>query len=144
MTSDPKQLDGVEDAMLELTAARQAGLFSETSVDADMLLRQPAAPSRLRGLFRLMPVAAALAMAVGVGSWMFTGKPMVPSIPGGTEIVANSPDSPCDGRFLHCFSGPSEAVLASCSTHDYDSDGDVDLADFGTFQARCVRPTRTH
>ncbi len=144
MTNDPTQLDGVEDAMLELTAARQAGLFSQTRVNADLLLRQPAAPSRLRGLFRLMPVAAALAMAVGVGSWMFNGQPAVSPMAGVVVPVADSAENPCDGRFLHCFSGPSEVVLASCNVHDYDLDGDVDLADFGTFQARCVRPTRTH
>lgn len=144
MTHEPTQLDGVEDAMLELTAARQAGLFSETRVSADMLLRQPVAPSKLRGLFRLMPVAAAFAMAVGVGSWMLTTENGTGPVPGSGYVAGGSESSPCDGRFLNCFSGPSKVVLASCNVHDYDLDGDVDLADYGTFQARCVRPIRTH
>lgn len=139
MTNEPRQLDGVEDAMLELAAADKAGLFRESRVDADMLVRQPVAARRWRGLLRLAPVAAALAMAVGVGSWMIRTEKITPHA---TQITQTA--DPCDGQFLHCFSGPSQTVLASCQVHDYDSDGDVDLADFGAFQARCVRPVRTH
>jgi hypothetical protein len=34
-----------------------------------------------------------------------------------------------------CLSGPGAPHAADCECHDFDADGDVDLTDFGAFQA---------
>ena len=41
--------------------------------------------------------------------------------------------SPLRG-FAECMEGPDVLVAPECEQHDYDSDGDVDLEDFATFQ----------
>lgn len=38
------------------------------------------------------------------------------------------------GRFTECATGPIGPVDSGCECFDTDRDGDVDLADFGTFQ----------
>ena len=36
--------------------------------------------------------------------------------------------------FSECVAGPSDAMVSGCDTYDYDSDGDVDLADISSYQ----------
>ncbi len=137
MSTNRNEPETLETALQELNAAENAGLFQRTSLDAQRLLARSVQPERAaawRFALRLLPVAAAIAMAIGVGSWMFTHEPGAPL---GQDTVATGPADAyagTDGSFYECFGGPSEALATGCREYDYDADGDVDLADFGNFQ----------
>ena len=145
MNTNRNDLEALEKALLELDAAERAGLFQRTSLDTQRLLARSLQPERAaawRLALRLLPVAAAVAMAIGVWSWMFTHEP---SAPRGPDTVATAPADAfggSDGSFYECFGGPSEAPATGCREFDYDADGDVDLADFGTFQLAFADTTR--
>jgi hypothetical protein len=147
MTDDLRQLDGVEETLLELDTAETAGLFRRTRIDAGRLVARSAPVGRGRSVrlaLRVIPAAAAVVIAVGAGMWMFRAEP--DSIRGrdaATTSVAAASD-PCDISFPLCLKGPGEGVLGKCLPHDYDSDGDVDLADFRSYQLACVSPKLTH
>ncbi len=138
MTHKPKQLDGVESMLLELDAVEQAGVFQRTAIDAVGLVSEPVPvnqSSRLRILLRLAPVAATVALAVGVWSLQSNDGINSTAQPGsGSGSMASASFASCGDGFLGCFTGPTDGVPADCQSHDYDSDGDVDLADFSTYQ----------
>jgi hypothetical protein len=128
MTDDREQLDVIETALLELEAADAAGAFERTSVDGRSILAVGPDAARttlsarrraLRVVLRSLPVAAALALVVGVWGWMFSAE--LSRISGQVN-------------FQKCFGGPTSARMTECSEHDYDADGDVDLADFSAYQ----------
>ena len=143
MSEDLRKLDGVEEALLELEAAEEVGLFSRTRVDAPRLVAQPSPVSRagtIRFALRLLPVAAAVAMVVGAGTWMFRGGIHSTA---GPETTITSIASAGYGSFHGCFGGPKGVVSSECLAHDYDSDGDVDLADFRAYQVACLESGQT-
>ena len=148
MNRQPEQRDPIEDALLELRAAEQAGLFAATRVDTEELTRVnpgPASPARRWTVLRWGSVAAVLALVVGLWSVVFKAQIDPVPLPSGPVSVHVAPDdgvdSP-DGTFYVCFSGPkSDSVVANrCRTHDFDADGDVDLADFRAFQLAYADP----
>ena len=146
MSNDPTQLDAIEKALLELDAAEKAGVFGRTSVDARALLSREASagPSHPRWLTsRLaMPAAAAVAMAIGVSSWMFTSQLNAPGNGGFGSHVVVADAGRCAGGFFGCLTGPGSSGSTGCQGYDYDSDGDVDLADYGAHQRACAGPSR--
>ena len=142
MTSRQEQLDPIEDALLELKDAEQATVFSRTRLDAESLVRVDAAPGRFARRIvgaRWLSAAAVIALAVGIWGLVFRSPSTSTTSPNGIATIALVDEfDPCDGSILRCLSGPSDIVLASgCRPHDYDADGDVDLADFGSYQLTC-------
>ena len=148
MTKENEHLEPIESALLELGDAERASVFSRTPVSAEKLIaqshtNQPVVLSR-RTLVWLSSLAAVVLLAVGVGSIMF--KYQLDHLRGSAGMVEGPAsgaggNDPCDGNFLNCFSGPESVVLAMrCGVHDYDADGDVDLADFRSYQIHCNRP----
>jgi len=143
-----EELDGVEKALLELQAAECARLFGPTRVDAGELLKSAAAAQKVgwrRRVLRWVPAAAAAAIAVAImWSAMFEMRfgPGDVRTPSAESSGSKSANDGCDGSFIDCFTGPIRVVLADCATHDYDSDGDVDLVDFSAYQRGCRGITR--
>ena len=144
MTGRDEQLDPIETALRELRRAEQAGVFEPTRLDHDGLVRPTARPATLARqvrAIRWLTAAAVVAVAVGVGSLVFRSPLTSTTIPNGkvseVAVLVDGVD-PCDGSILRCLAGPSDIVLASgCRPHDRDADGDVDLADFGSYQLTC-------
>ena len=121
MTNDRKNLDPVEEALLELDATERAHLFKLTSADTRRLLESPtgqASTGSRRIALRWLPVAAAVVIAVGVWSWAFRVEPLASA----------------RATISDCLTGPDEVVAVTCRGYDSDADGDVDLADFHSYQ----------
>ena len=137
MVNSREQLDPIEEALLELKAADQAKLFGRTQIDSRLLAAQRTSHGSRRIVFRLLPVEAAVSMAIGVWTWMFSTELTALRKKSGASSAVVS-DSPVENRenFYECFSGPTGGVSPTCREHDYDTDGDgdVDLADFGAYQ----------
>lgn len=137
MNHDQIQPDPMEVALGRLEAAEQAGVFHKTDVDAARLLRSDNHVTQIdfaRRVKRILPFAAAAMLVAGVWGTMWNtelGRLR-------TQKLAMM-ENDCDGSFLKCFQGlrNSESV---CRTYDYDRDGDVDLADYGTYQMSCDGP----
>ncbi len=146
MSNDPTQLDAIEGALVELAAAEKAGVFGRTRVDAAALLSGEASTSprypRWRSSRIMLPVAAAVAMAIGVSSWMFTSQLNAPGNGGFGDHVVVADAGRCAGGFFGCLTGPGSSGSSGCQAYDYDSDGDVDLADYGAHQRSCAGPSR--
>jgi hypothetical protein len=138
MTHDRNQLDPVEEALLELQDMDRARLFRRTQVDEARLVagRVTAQSSGSRRVtMRLVPVAAALVMAIGVWSWMFSAElAETRRAQDASPVLVADATAPDPGSFHRCFAGPTAGTSSSCQELDYDSDGDVDLADFGAYQ----------
>jgi hypothetical protein len=139
MMKHKEHLDPIELALLDLEVAEQAGLFQRTSVSADELM-QAAGGASATGLpkwaRRMVPLAASVLLAVGLGGWMFQrelarvrdGRGDVSTI-----VVAAAPH-PDWSAFHKSFTGPKGAQTAVIDDHDLDADGDVDIADFSKYQ----------
>ena len=142
-----RQLDPIEKALRELGFAEQARLFQPTCVDANQLFQasqDAGPPSRRVARFWWSAVAAAVVLAVGVSSWLFQAELSAVrdrSMLASREAVTNPGDCR-DWSILGCVSGPSQVASAACVAHDYDTDGDVDLADFRTYELACAGPLR--
>lgn len=135
MDQDRSPTNPIERALLELHEAEAAGVFGRTAVNAKPLLSSAAFSSRVR-LARWsivgLPVAACLALAIGVGSWMFHAEfARIRAIRDGQGTVVAMADGV---DFTNCLAGPGVDVVNGCATLDYDLDGDVDLVDFRTYQ----------
>lgn len=138
-----RQLDPIEEALRELGLAEQARLFQPTRVDANQWVRasQDEGPRSRRVVrFWWSAVAAAVVLAAGVSTWLFQSelsavrdRSML-----ATREVVTIPADCNDWSILGCVTGPSQLASAACVAHDYDTDGDVDLADFRAYQLACA------
>ncbi len=145
MNGAESQLDPLERHLLELKQAERDGVFSRTRVD-DRMLRTPEPdvnPTLRLGVMRRWgTVAAAVVLVVGVWSAMFTFK--IHDVRRSRHIVENRGGGAArviaPGDILRCIGGPSEPAGNQCRRHDYDSDGDVDLADFQSYQLAYAGP----
>lgn len=132
MNNESDKLDNLEKGLLELDAASRASLFRTTPVQAQHLIAGKT-PALLRLSFVRFwgPISAAAMITIVVWGLMFQswheGRPLQSQI---TAIELGN----AEGVFAACLAGPGQLVLASCTRHDYDSDGDVDLADFMAYQ----------
>jgi len=142
MTREDHHHEAIESALAELAAAERGGVFRNTPVDAAGLLKQSQRrPTGGRLSWpRWAAIAAVVALAVGVWSFMFSSQlrqlrnarnPAAVAQPGHRLAEAASIS---DAAFVSCFTGPGERVATSCVPCDYDADADVDLADFGRHQ----------
>ena len=130
MANEPMHLDPLEHAWSELEQAEKAGVFLRTRVGAAELVYAPVRVTSVwsrRVFTRLLPVAAAIALAVALWGWF-----------------SRSGQDGQIGRlaFHDCFGGPTAEAMTVCREHDYDTDGDVDLADFSAFQLAFATMTR--
>lgn len=141
------QLDPIEEALRELEQAEQARLFQPTRVDANQLVtasQDEGRVSRRVVRFWWSAVAAAVLLATGVSTWLFQAelsavrdRSMLAS-----REVTTIPGDCSDWSILGCVTGPSQLASAACGAHDYDTDGDVDLADFRAYQLACANHLR--
>lgn len=145
MNGAEHQLDPLERDLLELEEAERDGVFSRTRVDHRMLLTpEPDFHGLLRlgAMRRWGAVAAAVVLVVGVWSAMFTLE--IQEVRRSRMIAENGRGGAARtiarGDMLNCIGGPSEPALNECRRHDYDSDGDVDLADFQSYQLAYAGP----
>jgi len=141
--TNQEQLDGMEEALVELRSAEEAGVFEPTDVDAALLVTTPAPLTRLHIRAIIGTVAAAIVLSIGIGSWMFSGE--IDDLrdraqgPQSSQFAsASDSKEPCDGSFYGCMTGPADAMPSECDVHDYDEDGDVDLTDYGRYQLACI------
>ena len=121
------QFDGLESASREFGEAERAGVFARTRVDARAVLRQPVSTPTIHpiGVRRLGSIATVQVIAVGVWSWMFVDQI------GKLRERANSVVAAKPGILAH-LTGP--AVASTEAYDDFDADGDLDLADYRSFQ----------
>lgn len=138
---DGRELDGIEECMLELEGARAAGVHDSTRIDAAELVCRPLPLSRRQRRWIIGQIAAAIVLAIGVGGFLFQWELGNIRDRVGQRMLASA--GGCDGSFMRCLSGPKDVALSKCSVHDYDADGDVDLNDFGAYQLACVGPVST-
>jgi len=167
---NPDNLYKIEDLMREAAEADQAGVFRSTPVEATALMTMlrsasgsagltgadladsgrtdvlPGTPARrLRWMAVakiVVPLAACVAVFVGVARLTPTTEPLIMVDNGGTppstsSMLAGGNDSGWIdfGQFDRCFTGPAIGALGGeCAHVDFDSDGDVDFADFGVLQ----------
>ena len=140
--------NSIEMLIAKAASAQRAGVFDQTSVDVSALVA-PAVNSRLVRFYEkalvALPLAACFGIVIGIGSMM--GGPDGQSetvLPGGGLAVTShglNDSGAVASTQLHslesvtrCFAGPGEDVGSDCGFADLDSDGDVDLADLGTYQ----------
>ena len=142
--------NSIEMLIAKAASAQKAGVFDQTSVDVSALVA-PAVNSRLVRFYEKalvgLPLAACLGIVIGIGSMMGgPGSQSESVIPGGGLAVTSQGlnDSGAMAtnelqsleNVTRCFAGPGESVSSDCGFADLDSDGDVDLADLGTYQQR--------
>jgi hypothetical protein len=140
--TDNRQLDPIEQRLADLDAARRAGLFGRTSVgDAAFRAAVGRSAAQSSGFFgnKWGAVAAAIIVVAGVWTWIATVEiNAVRQGVRGVGATALASKSNCrDHGILNCVAGPTHLAMVECSAHDYDDDGDVDLADYSAFQRRC-------
>ncbi len=145
--------NSIEMLIAKAASAQKAGVFESTSVDVSALVAQTldsgAVNSRLVRFYEKalvgLPLAACLGIVIGLG--IMTGGPN-----GSPDSMLSSGNLSISSQGLNdtasmvaseslslenvtrCFAGPGESVGADCGFADLDSDGDVDLADLGTYQ----------
>lgn len=143
MNDHHNPLDPIELALQELKSAEQAQLFDRTKINARDMLQ---AGNDFSPAMRRIPIgmitsaAATIALAVGIGSYLFYHE--IDSIryqrdSAAQTVSTDTPSDDCDGDFFECVAGPSQYVMVECNRFDYDLDGDVDLTDFSTYQLSC-------
>jgi hypothetical protein len=136
-------LDGVEDTLLQLRNAEQAGVFRRSKVNVNVV-RDPS--TSLTAVLRpwRLPVAAALLLAVTFASFMYD-RELGELRDRRNELIAQANINPCHvdfSDFSKCFvqSGPAGGSLCDNRNFDFDADGDVDLHDFSSIQLKCDMP----
>jgi hypothetical protein len=147
--------NSIEMLIAKAYSAQKAGVFDSTSVDVSALVAQTldsgAVNSRLIRFYEkalvALPLAACLGIVIGIGSMMggpggtsdsmLTGGGLAVTSQGldDSSAVASNELSSLES-VTRCFAGPGENVGSDCGFADLDSDGDVDLADLGTYQQR--------
>ena len=132
--------DPIEQQLVELDAAERAGVFRRSAMSEAAFRAAVARPAPwLTGARRWGAVAAAIVVVAGVWTWIASIE--LAAVRRGARSgspVALVIQRDCrDQAILNCIGGPTRFAMSDCGRHDYDGDGDVDLADFGNFQRRC-------
>jgi len=132
MNREFDKLGFLEEGLLELDAASRAGLFRTTPVQPPQLTAAKKRLSHRQSFLRFWgPVSAAAVITIGVWTIMFQN--WRGERPKQSQTSAIGPING-EGVFSACLTGPGQVAVASCTRHDYDSDGDVDLADYMAYQ----------
>ncbi len=140
--------NSIEMLIAKAASAQKAGVFEQTSVDVSALVA-PAGGSRLIRFYEKalvgLPLAACLGIVIGIGSMMGgpNGQSDSQISAGGFAITTQGLNDASAvatqevyslESVTRCFAGPGQSVGSDCGFADLDSDGDVDLADLGTYQ----------
>lgn len=121
-------LTSLEQQLLALHEAEQAGVFARTVVSADDLLHEAETVERRRMItWRLAGLPAAACAAVLVAATVFLYQPQTPSVPPLTAGAASP-------KFDVCMQGPGRPYQDACSSYDLDRDNDIDMSDFMQLQ----------
>ena len=149
MNDNPRQLDAIEDALLELDEAERARVFDRTRSEPGQLLKVDPVEQLSavrRRVLRWVPIAAAIGMVAVVGTSMFSarvGTVESSGVVSSDSTVNHSRD--CAGDFVGCFTGPKMVALAnSCVAYDYDGDSDVDMVDWSILDLGCKGRMQAH
>ena len=143
MENDREHLDPVEQTLVELRAAERAGVFQPTRVQAPAFT-----PAGVTGVTmgsrrlatRLLAVAAVLLVAVTVWTVMFQHELGKLRDQRNSTVAGIAPGDAGSMSFTDCMSGPSVTeVPEACLEYDHNSDGFVDLQDFGVLQLTSAR-----
>ena len=134
----------LERLIAEARAANEAGVFARSRLDVSGLVEKPA-PSRVVRFYEWalvgLPLAACLAIVIGIAS--MRGGPMEGSMgvaPSPLAVLERAGEPEVVGEFCsveviaRCVAGPGSPVAAECGCADLDSDGDVDLLDWSSYQ----------
>jgi len=134
MTLPANTKDPLEDSLVELEAARRAGVFRPTALHPRWMVECNSwAEVAVRLRWRLFtPFAAAALLAFIVWTAMFRSE--LTNLRLATQ--ASSKGSLSEVTFASCLAGPGLAVSADCLELDLDADADVDLADYRAYQQR--------
>ena len=149
MNDDLRQLDAIEDALLELDQAERARVFDRTRVEPRQLLKVDPVKrlgAARRRVLRWVPVAAAIGMVAVVWAVMFD-TPSKHARPGAGVVVTTGVVPADDGcaRIVDCRTGPTKVALAdSCLAYDYDGDSDVDMVDWSIYDLSSKRRRQAH
>lgn len=168
MSRDEKQVEPlvpIESLLVEWREVDQAGVFARTRLDIRAAMADPEPVRFSPGVhddsiprfwaYRRYAVAAAILLAVGVGTLFFAME--MRTLRGrqayfaaeergsGSVAVGQPSESPFGGerRRVGCLSGPALARADDCDGVDFDGDGDVDLADIGRLQLSLAGAART-
>ncbi len=144
MTEKDRQHDDLERLMADVQACEQAGVFEKTPVDVAAVVEaggRTARPRLTHRLFVGLQVAACVGLVAGLATLWRAGRPSDQHLGltngSGPQVASLLGDPRCRRieTLTHCFSGPAGGALGDeCRCVDFDSDGDVDLADYGVFQ----------
>lgn len=137
--------ESIEDFVREADEAGRAGVFHRTPIDARELLQRSTASltgaraSDQVGSRQLGPMgraarawlaAAAVFVLVGVGWNLIFFREFGEM----RERLAIKDNKAKSGAALACLAGPTGDLPQDCGNYDYDSDGDMDLADMQSYQ----------
>ena len=140
MSEHDEKLNHVQNLLAELRQMDDAGVFQRTPVDTSALVQaEPVerGPRRLHRLFVALQAAACIGLVVGVASFWQAGRGSSGLSEVGNGNASEWAASPCGqaAALVRCFGGSTGDVSGvDCKCVDFDEDGDVDLADYGTFQ----------
>ncbi|GJM25905.1 MAG: hypothetical protein DHS20C16_23200 [Phycisphaerae bacterium] len=136
--------NSIEMLIAKAASAQKAGVFDQTSVDVSALVA-PVVSSPLVRFYEKalvgLPLAACLGIVIGIGSMLGgpggqsdSGIAGVGSLVTSQGLVDTTAELCSLESVTRCFTGPGEDIDSDCGCADLDSDGDVDLADLGTYQ----------
>ena len=139
MSQDKYSPDHIEKLLAEVQAAEQAGVFGRTPVSPSVLVAPEGQWTKRRRRWTIgLEIAACAAMIIGVaGLWSFGNGSGSPSGLG-RNLLKEMVEAPCADAalFVRCVEGGNGS---DCQCLDSDDDGDVDLADFGSYQRKFSR-----
>ena len=136
VTDHREPLDPIEATLAELGDAERAGVFGRRPLpEREAWKDEPATVLFPLRIVRRLAIAAVIALAVGVSSLMFQknlSSLREHSRMATTVRVADL--GTIQASIAQCLGGPSGSIDPACGGVDFDGDGDVDLADFRSFQ----------
>lgn len=132
MKSPPR----IDELMNELHDAQAAGVFRRTALPAESLFDAHATANNSK---KRIPIAAWGAIAATILITVTVWGLMFSSQLSKLERGSNSGASIASVEVIsQCLVGPIPSKSHPCASFDYDSDGDVDLADFSRHQVAAI------
>ena len=136
MSESSEHLDPIERLIAQADQAERAGVFRPSRIDTVALVRSPGdgqVPFFVSWRRFGMPMAACFVLAIGVWAGLFNRE--LSNIADRQQFADNTSGAQTSPEgFLRCLDGPAAGAGGACASYDFDSDGDVDLLDFSSFQ----------
>lgn len=145
MARESGHLDPIEALLRDAAAAEEAGVFRGTELNAERVLRESSeipVPLRVTIGRKWIPVAAAIGIAAIL--WPVLYAMEFTNIRDKVRLAQE--DAAGDGAVVlashisGCVAGPEARSGQHCDDVDYDTDGDIDLADFSRYQLAYAVP----